>query len=143
VTYACRTAIARSRRGSLNQLQTSFPRSPGIIPAALSAVFSCPRHCDCSIKEQRQRVAASLHCHEFVLHKLLTNGAVKGSGSVCEDGTVTVGRGFLSAIVPRLRDEGGIPDRGTSMVSVSGLKPNYINCTTTNRRAPAVNGMSD
>jgi hypothetical protein len=43
VTYACRSAIARSRRGRLNQLQPSFPRSPGIIPAVLSAVFSCPR----------------------------------------------------------------------------------------------------
>jgi hypothetical protein len=42
VTYACRSAIARGRRGTLNQLQLSFPRLPGIIPVALSAGVFIP-----------------------------------------------------------------------------------------------------
>ena len=76
VTYACRSAIARGRRGTLNQLQLSFPRLPGIIPVALSAGFSCPRHLDCSIKERGHRGAACQRSHDFVLHKLLTREPV-------------------------------------------------------------------
>jgi hypothetical protein len=36
------SAIARLRRGRRNQLQPSFPRSPGIIPVALSTGFFMP-----------------------------------------------------------------------------------------------------
>jgi hypothetical protein len=54
VIYASRTASAVGRGGQ-HQLSPTFPRSPGIIPAVLSAASFRPLRCDCSIKERAER----------------------------------------------------------------------------------------
>ena len=48
-------AITRLRRRRPNQLRPSIPRLPGTIPVVLSADFSGPLCCDCSIKERERR----------------------------------------------------------------------------------------
>lgn len=69
--YASRPAIAVGR-GRRHQLPSAFPRSPGIIPAALSATFFRPPRCDCSIKERVRACATAAKLLAFVLTKLFT-----------------------------------------------------------------------
>ena len=59
-------------RGSRHQLPSTFPRSPGIIPAVLSAIYFRPPRCDCSIKEQEGRCVTLEKNEAFLLHNLFT-----------------------------------------------------------------------
>lgn len=55
VIYASHLAFAIGR-GGRHQLSPAFPRSPGIIPAVLSATSFRPLRFDCSIKEREKNV---------------------------------------------------------------------------------------
>ena len=59
-------------RGSRHQLPPTFPRSPGIIPAVLSAIYFRPPRFDCSIKERGPRWLEIREIEVFVLHNLFT-----------------------------------------------------------------------
>ena len=73
VRHACQTACALWR-GRRNQLPFSFPRSPGMIPAVLSAVFFRPVRCGCSIKERGRRCTADGKTEALVLPNFFTAG---------------------------------------------------------------------
>ena len=63
--------LAQPWRGGRHQLSPTFPRSPGIIPVALSKGFSGLRSGDCSIKERgracesRRKVEANVRHHRL------------------------------------------------------------------------------
>lgn len=72
--YASRLAFA-VMRGGRHQLSSAFPRSPGIIPVALSVSISASLHCDCSIKERGRRCGSGAKFEAFVLNKFFTAGS--------------------------------------------------------------------
>ena len=71
VRYASRPACA-VMRGGRHQLPPTFPRSPGIIPAVLSATISDPPRFDCSIKERGETWIDHRETKAFLLHNLFT-----------------------------------------------------------------------
>lgn len=64
--------VDRTQRGCRHQLSPTVPRSPGIIPVALSTNRFRPLHYDCSIKEREQIVTGFAFWEGFVLHKFCT-----------------------------------------------------------------------
>jgi hypothetical protein len=71
VIYASHLAFAIGR-GGRHQLSPAIPRSPGIIPAVLSATFFRPLRCDCSIKEQDEQCGSRVRNEAFVLNNFFT-----------------------------------------------------------------------
>ena len=69
--YASHLAFANGR-GLRHQLSPTFPRSPGIIPAVLSATSFRPLRFDCSIKEQRRECNGCGKLEAFVLNNFFT-----------------------------------------------------------------------
>jgi len=71
VIYASHLAFANGR-GLRHQLSPPFPRSPGIIPAVLSATSFRPLRFDCSIKERDKQCRSFAKFEAFVLNNFFT-----------------------------------------------------------------------
>ena len=69
--YASQLAFAPGR-GGRHQLSPAFPRSPGIIPAVLSATSFRPLRFDCSIKERDKQCEWIAKFEAFVLNNFFT-----------------------------------------------------------------------
>ena len=63
------------QRGRPHQLQSSFPRLPGIIPVALSAGFSCRRTATVLSRNEGEPCGLLRPCHGFLTDNLLTCAA--------------------------------------------------------------------
>jgi len=65
-------AACAERRGGRNQLPSTIPRSPGIIPVVLAVAFFRPLRCDCSFKERGRRWMRRAESEGVVLHNRFT-----------------------------------------------------------------------